>query len=224
MEIDTLCPMGFGLFRYREIDFGLFGLCDSNGKRITSCKYSLIIRFDESTRLAPVERGGNWGYINTQGEEVIGCMFESVADSFYNGLAAFKNCGLYGFFDRYSNVKINRQFEDIGSEPFKNCDIACVKKNGKWGAINTSGQTVIPFRYSHLGFSDNDILCYEEEKGLFFTSKKYGLMSPSGRLITEAKYDGITYFHSNGKAGFKRGVIRGYLDKYGNESNVREGL
>ncbi|HXC06924.1 MAG TPA: WG repeat-containing protein [Bacteroidia bacterium] len=87
--------------------------------------------------------------------------------------------------------------------------LAGVKKDGKWGFIDHTGATKIPFKYDEAGFF---------AEGLAFVSMggKYGFINKTGALVIPCKYEqantfseGLAYVVSGGKVGFinKTGVM-----------------
>lgn len=65
--------------------------------------------------------------------------------------------------------------------------LARVKLNGKWGAIDKSGNTVISFKYDRMYAFDDTY------KGLAWVkiNQKEGLIDRSGREVVPVRYDGI---------------------------------
>lgn len=83
----------------------------------------------------------------------------------------------YGYIDKTGKVAIELQFED--ARDFKN-GFACVKKDGKWGYINTVGETVIPFEYSEAYGSDGlSFVAGKDVDG----ATKFGAIDADGNTI-----------------------------------------
>ena len=83
----------------------------------------------------------------------------------------------YGFIDKTGKEVIALQYEDAGD--FQN-GLAKVKKDGKWGYINTKGETVLPFEYADTCGSDGT--CFVVGKEIDSTVK-YGAVDASGSTI-----------------------------------------
>lgn len=104
-------------------------------------------------------------------------------------------------------------------------DVAFISYGGKWGAINSSGKLIIPFKYqSHGEFSD----------GLAPVSlnDKWGFINKQGTLVVPTKYDsaenfrdGLACVELNGKFGAinKQGVVIIPI-KYDKAFSFSEGL
>ena len=134
---------------------GRWAFVDVNGKEIVPFKYDKTYFIDKkredatplsaytSDALMPVCIQGKWGFMNTQGVEVIACQY-SDALLFTDHLAAVCKRGKYGYIDVKGNVVIPFQYQE--ARHFTN-GLAPVKKGGKWGFIDTNGAEVIPFVY-----------------------------------------------------------------------------
>ena len=63
----------------------------------------------------------------------------------------------------------------------------------RWGFIDTSGKTVIAFRYDDVGFPDKGVL--EEKLGFFCgfakvkIADKWGVIDTTGRMVVPAVFD-----------------------------------
>ncbi|MGB4774978.1 MAG: WG repeat-containing protein [Daejeonella sp.] len=119
-----------------------FGCIDRSGKMIIPAEFNNIAPFSDG--LAMVERGEQSGFINEQGELVIGYnYFRKNTSGFTEGLARFsslKKFGYYGFIDKNGEEVIEAKFNWT---TFFSEGLAPVKINGKWGYINKSGEQVI---------------------------------------------------------------------------------
>ena len=104
-----------------------------------------------------------------------------------------------------------RRYDNIGS--FQE-GLASVKKDGKYGFINTRGKEVISCKYDGVG---------DFHEGLAkvrigdYRDGKYGLINTQGEEVVPCKYD-AAYDFSEGLAVVKRNGKWGYVDKYGNST------
>lgn len=116
-------------------------------------------------------------------------------DDFYYGnsdayISQNKN-GKYGFSNRNFDIIIKPKF-DFAHSSVK--DYYPVKKDEKWGVINSKSKTIIEFIYSDITILNNDnnfigIVANIEKNGL------YALLNMKNELLTLFKYTGI-YNHS----------------------------
>ena len=88
-----------------------------------------------------------------------------------------------------------------------------VKKDNKYGLVNEKGQTIIPTEYANIltlkeGYKNEYIIV--DENG------KYGMISTSGTIIFEPKYDEIKYINSKELYAVKEGETLKLIDNKGN--------
>ena len=127
--------------------------------------------------LAPVEQQGRWGFVDTQGRQVIAPQFEN-AMPFSEGLAEVLQGGKWGFIDRTGTIVVEPQFESTGS--FAE-GLASVKVQGRWGAIDRTGKMVIPPRFDPL---------HEFSEGLAMIrlDEKWGFVDRSGTIVIAPQF------------------------------------
>jgi hypothetical protein len=93
------------------------------------------------------------------------------------------------------------------NEGFHN-NLASVRKDGKWGFVDTTGKLVIPFEYDLTnGFRDN--LALVKKNGL------WGYIDTSGRIIIEPQFTQANDFYFN-LAAVEKEDKYGYIDRTGN--------
>lgn len=96
---------------------------------------------------------------------------------------------------------------DVGINPFSEGLVALLDKNQKYGFLNTSGQTVIPFKYGHAenfseGLAAVDNGSYNENEG--YIEGKYGFIDKTGKIVIPFSYDYADSF-SEGLAVVRQG-------------------
>jgi hypothetical protein len=101
-------------------------------------------------------------------------------------------------YDETTNVTFSDEYENLIG----------VKLNGKWGYIDPTGATKIPFKYDEAGY-------FHEGIAPVIIGGKCGFINKSGTLVIPLKYDyatsftdGVAYVELGGKIGFinKTGV------------------
>ena len=112
-----------------------------------------------------------------------------------------------GFAQRKSKKNLpSKQYDFQG--PYCN-GIAKVKKNKKWGFIDTTGAVIAPMKYDEVeNFNDGLARVRVSQKG-------WGLLNTSGQEIVKPMFEWIFDFQ-NGKAKVKAGGQFGYIDRNGN--------
>ena len=74
---------------------------DSEGNKLFNKQFERVRNFSEG--LAPVRKNDKWGYINTQGEEVVPCIYDDVWD-FSEGLARVEQNGEWSIINKEGKV------------------------------------------------------------------------------------------------------------------------
>ena len=210
--------MAAGLYKFFSDDgfggiTGLFSGDDSTKEVHITPEFIAAVRtYDQleafSEGMAAVGRNGKWGYINTNGKEIIPCQYDSEYEEYGHGASSDKKYGL--------------------SHPFHE-GVAVVCLNGKWGVVDKKGNVIIEYgQYQviddcHEGLlrcrDFNDIYVFVDKKGKkVFTAKEYipvksfhdgfclvrkddlyGYINKRGELTIPCKYQSASSF-SEGKA------------------------
>ena len=141
-----------------------------------------------------------------QFEYVTPCKWAYIGN-FFDGLAVVKNfgtsefsLGYSGYIDRFGKIQIDLVWDDALS--FSE-GLAAVKKDGKWGYINQTGDVVIPLQFHSADYFSN------ERALIGFADGTYGYITPTGELISsgwrtsQAFSEGFAAVLSlDGKCGF----------------------
>lgn len=110
----------------------------------------------------------------------------------------------------------------VGSDTYTNVGVftggvAAVKKNGKWGYIDSEGKEILPFEFDAVeGY--NALNCeaatpYECSEGYLTVLKngKYGIYSSDGDMIVPCQYASLTTVHNGRAFASKDGKTWGIL-------------
>jgi hypothetical protein len=154
---------------------------------------------------AVVKLNKKWGYVDTDGNEVVPLKYDYVGD-FCEGRAWVKLNQKYGFVDKDGNEIIPLRYDEVGS--FRE-GRAWVRINKKYGFVDLDGNEVIPLKYDNV----ND---FREGRAMVRINKKYGFIDLDGKEVIPPKYDGIGDF-SGGRAYVSLNGKYGFVDKDGNE-------
>ncbi|MDR0754836.1 MAG: WG repeat-containing protein [Prevotellaceae bacterium] len=160
--------------------------------------FSFIIAQSQTNELFPA-----W-------EWVIKPQFD-IAGSFYEGFAAIKKDGKWGFIDKTGAVVIQPEFD--GVKNFSD-GMAAIKKDGKWGYINSTGEVVItPKYYDAYNFRENIARVERFEKDEDYYINRNGHKTPI--IPVKHKSKKLTPRPENNSAAFpatKNGRY-GFVDK-----------
>jgi hypothetical protein len=172
----------------------------SNEAVVPFGKYVAINSFFDGLSRVYIRENGitNWGYINTDGEEIIPTIYDS-ATNFNNGAA---RVGLNGesFFINTSGERVEPPV--IAKPPVFDFDwvdsfhdgLAIDPKDWKSGFINQNGEAIVP-----LGEYD-DMLHFREgyaavQKGGGFEHRTWGFINTSGEVVIPIIYNNVQSFH-----------------------------
>ncbi|MBO5720576.1 MAG: WG repeat-containing protein, partial [Bacteroidales bacterium] len=150
-----------------------WGYIDSLGMDIAPAKYDTIGNFVNN--LAIAKSLGKWGYIDNSGETKIGFKYNEVHD-FHNGIAKVKYGNRYGYIDENGTEVIPMEYQNIYSfndeiievnivNSYNGDDAVTVdifdilkfndgyyifKKDGKWGAMDSTLKVVVDNKYNSI--------------------------------------------------------------------------
>lgn len=150
--------------------------------------------------LAYVKTDGKIGFIDIDGNMVILCKYDRVADNGFNeGLCGVEINGLWGYIDKNGHTVIPMQYSKAG---IFDDGFAWVCKDDKYGYIDKEGNVVVPFEYDGATFFKNG-------KAVVAVNGKYGVIDTTGKEIVPFEYEYIYSFHdgiamvsNDGKYGF----------------------
>lgn len=165
-----------------------YGYIDSIGNWIIPAIYDDALEFNEG--LASVCKNDTCFYINKEGEKVSLHGFEE-AESFRNGIAIIKKENLFYLVNR-SFQKISKGYLEISTT---NSKLYICNNNNLYGAIDTKGNTIIPFAYKKLGNFENGYA--------YYLSNLYGLVD-TNNITLNANWDWISSVDSNKVAIIKK--------------------
>lgn len=210
-------------------------LIGSNGKdkdiEITDALSKSVRKYDALTNFhegfAAVIKNGKWGYINSDGEEIISCKYDGTSP-FSEGLA----CVYVGdenmtieFIDKKGNTVIKgyRGFAMNGGMTyapitFKNgtCCVSDDKHNDIW--IDKQGNVVDEPQIGDEVFSSDGTERFDEDG-------KVGVKDTLGNVLIKAKYSYVDNFSEGLALAYLRcgdKTIFGYVDKKGNDTFTDE--
>lgn len=237
-QYDKIELLGNGLAAGKIKDkWALLSLKDK-GKELGMPEYDEITYVGDDGLIIAV-KNGKYGFINTEGKEVISFLYDEVM-MFHEGLAPVKLGKNWGYINKDGKEVIYPQYEfaDVFSEGY-----ARVKKDGSWGYIDKKGEYVISPRYSDATLFVKGIASVKLDKtwGVINTKgefiippnydkilrviehdlialkqdDKWGFASYDGKILVSPRYDDYAGFGANGLAAVKIGEKWGYVDKTG---------
>lgn len=182
---------------------------DPNNGTITKMPYDDISPFLGD--YAKVESNNKVGLINKGLELVFDTSYQELGQ-FSSNLINAKIRNRWYFLNSREQAVFNTSFDNASSYED---GVATVKK-GKYGAIDTLGNLIIPFEYEYLryeGTSNNgdQVFMYCNQENYFFYGAKCGLINQRRDTLLKAKYSDLFYFFDIVEASIdeegKAGVI-----------------
>ena len=186
-----------------------YGFIDTKGKVVIEPKYEWASSFSDGLAIVSVE--GLYGAIDTQGKTVIPFEYQALAD-FHDGFAAAARPpkdpedyeSKYGLINKQNEVVIPFMYESMGN---LSESLIAVKKDGKWGYVDTKNKAIIPItlKYETVNdFSDGlaAVFNYEENSD----NLKYGYIDKTGKLVIPMQFIKAYWDDSEGIIDFNNGI------------------
>ncbi|MDR1679717.1 MAG: WG repeat-containing protein [Prevotellaceae bacterium] len=137
--------------------------------------------------------------------------------SFYNGYAAIKLNGKWGFININGKEITPLKYDEVSD--FNRHGIAKVKLNEKWGFIDKTGKEITQIKYDDIDLERRFI------NNIGFTkvklNGKYGFINEDLKEITLIKYDDVQNFNEKDFIEVRLGDKILKIDRNGNETFVR---
>ena len=194
----------------RVMKDGLIGYVDAEGREVIEPQFREAQPFING--YAEIKQQGTvwkyrYAYINRHGEIVSDPLYDPARYSQDTRLAVVGQNGQFGYSEN-SKIKIPRQYDEAyafaGGQ-------ARVKKNGKYGFINSRGEAITPLEYDFADdFPPYRTTRYYDDGMLARVKKadKYGFIDRQGKYAVPLKYDAASPFNGdyavvrrNGKEG-----------------------
>lgn len=195
-----------------------FGFSTWDKKPVVEPKYDLAQPFSDNRAMVGIGLfgpdgafEGKLGFIDPQGNEVIGLMYEA-GESFSERIAkvgrrtSAESEMRFGFIDQWGKEIVPPIFDDARSYSE---ELAAVRFHEKWGFIDPGAATIIPFRFDHA----------ESFSGGFAVvrvGEKFGYVNKRGEEVVAPQFDAAGSFAS-GRAPVKKDGRTFFIDASGNE-------
>ena len=210
----TIRNGGEGLFVVAGESSFRFGFIDGSGKEVIPPQYAAVGGFSEGLSAAavisPERKKQIWGYIDRQGGYIIEPRFTE-AGKFSEGLAAVAVDGgnegdgavRWGYIDKRGEFVIPPLFESANA--FLDGG-AVVMRDGKFGVIDSNGDTVVPFEYYSIDYKAPGFraLAFDGPVSYLRFEDDYDFYLVSGEKfdVYRAFANGLTLKVQNGEGGY----------------------
>ncbi len=216
----------------RNLELDKTGFIDTSGKLVIPFNNNYESMSSFNNGVSAVCSNGKYGLINTSGEVVLPCIYNTIV-AFSEGIAIVEKDGKFGFIDStgkqiapciYENIRDFKNgvawvykagegfFIDtsgnvvsgyVDEDDFFSKDVLNpLYRDGKWGYSDSKGEVVVPYIYEQVG-DFHEGMAYVSQNG------KYGFVNTAGKLVIPTIYDevgkfseGMAYVSQNGKFGY----------------------
>jgi len=184
----------------------LQGVIDLAGTLVVPMEYNQIDLFSEGLAFS-ITPTGRHAYINSQNQVVIEGTFTE-GGWFVNGLAYVNDpiSHRYGYIRPDGSYLVEPVYEGAG------CfweGRAAVKSNGKWGFIDTMGDTVVPFRYDKVASGFSEGLAAVQQGG------QWGYIDRQGQIALPMQFAEVDVFACGAALVNYFDGSYGFIDKNG---------
>lgn len=143
----------------------------------------VIAKYDEINDfydgVAVVELDYKCGLINNKGQEVVPCTYNHIYNSSC-GMVQYRDDIGRGFMNTKGQIIVpSDKYSDV--EDFSD-NLACVRKDGKWGYIDTKGNEVLPCSFGRT-------YPFSEGLGLVYKDGVYGYVNTKAEFVITPSYD-----------------------------------
>ena len=179
---------------------GKYGYINKNGEIVIPFNYDYADSFSDG--FANVCQNDKWGIIDITGNAVIPSEHEDYIRNIGNGLFWFREETGVVLINKNGEVIFLPGYDHIGS--FKE-GLAIIRKDGKWGYIDMTGEIVIPIEYRNAwNFNDDGLAIVEipdgkNRVGLSYVRawKTWGYINKNGEIVLTVKYNNVYDFSEN---------------------------
>ena len=179
-------------------------ILDSTGRN------SLQLEFDSAQLFqhgfAKIKKDGCWGLIDHSGNTILGIGYDWIGPLNQN-LAVFRRENYSGVVDKYGRIVIPLTSDySIVSNFYQNR--AIVKRNGKYGCIDSSGFEVIKTQYEKIDFLFNGLV-------RFWKDERWGILDANGNELLKPTFGSDRIELTNKTIKITTDFETGYVDSKG---------
>lgn len=166
---------------------------------------AIVIEKDDTLSHYNKKDSFKWGFINADGDNVVGCVYDAVTD-FTFGFSIVTLSRQKGLINNKGEIIIPLEYNDI---VMVSKDYIKAIKDGKSGLINYKNEIIIPFNYSDILVPSEGLIPIKQN-GL------WGYIDYQNNLMIHTKYSSVHPFHEGLAAVFDNSFWK-FIDKNGQE-------
>jgi hypothetical protein len=198
VEYEYLGVLREGLINFQKDN--KMGFLDRNNNIVIPAMYYDFSAFRDGLAAVKVSETGKYGYIDKNNTLVIAAEYED-ANPFYDGFAAVakkKGYSVNKVGQKASTVPgewvvINKNGKQIQERSFDKVSslnaggLFIIESNGKKGTMNTQGMIILPMEYTDVTIDKAGYTIYKTPD-----TKKYGMVSNTGKVVVNPVYDYVS--------------------------------
>lgn len=200
---------------------GKWGYIDIDGVWQILPSYDGALDFVSGSNIAPVWLNEKYGFVNTAGELVVDCRFDSlglVRGGAGGGFVRVINARSdrlvdcrYGLVSPDGEVVLEAVYEKLDN--MGKDGLFLLRSNHKYGMADKQGKIVVPFKYDVLFSYENGFARFAE--GRYENECSFGFLNKNGEIAFEAIYDQAGDFSDEGIAEVELNGKKYYLSADG---------
>lgn len=209
-----------GLCVFEDPKTDLYGYIDGEGKVVIQPVFFFAEAFKNGVAKVQDANTNGWGYINTKGSYVVSPEYDFLPE-YSDWMTVGKLIEtstdmyeLYGVIDKNGKVIIDVKYRWL-SDSSDSGLISAQNDANKYGFIDKTGNTVIPFQYTDAGSFSEGLAYVRDDKG------KYGYIDRTGKTVIPFTFDVAKNFSEglaavfNGKYDSSGSPLYGYINTAG---------
>lgn len=186
---------------------------------LSNYEYEEVCNYKTANGLIKVKKDGKYGFIDENGNIIINCEYENLADYFLEDMIVAKKDGKCGCIDKNGNIVINFEYDRIGN--FSE-GVVSAKKGNKIGFLDKEGNIIIDFKYEYIydeesnkddfefftdmpEFKEDVVAVFKDEQGFFIDKSGNKAIDFETEFnithLNRAFNNGILVGQKNGKTG-----------------------
>lgn len=158
---------------------GVYGAVNTAGKGVLLINYQEIVTAGTSAVITVQEDA--YGASTLEGQTILLNQYAALKYWSMGGFWGLKD-GDYQLYD-HKGQKIGTTICDIVRIPTADLPVCGVRKDKKWGLVNTKNELILDFQYKNILFLDAGFIAVLEK------DKKWSLLDLKGKKVVEKTYD-----------------------------------
>jgi|GEM_PF-1112019 KWG Leptospira. len=188
------------------------GLADANGRLLVNARYRRVQLRDDGNYSIENHSGKVGLFHLNQRRLILPVVFDAIYDAGEGIYLCHQNNNHYVYADSAGHLLYGLAFEDAGT--FSE-GLAAVKKDGKWGYIDTAGRLAIPFQFDAFDNRHYARMRFSSNRAWVRKGGMTALIDRSGHTVALTDYPSALPFTCNRALVVNQSGRIGYVDTLG---------